>query len=410
VRVLAVGNRFFAEAHAGDKTFWLELLQRLSSQGDSVHVVSVSLTAAPTTQLQDGLTMETLAAIPVYTRGGAHRERYNPESADIRAVTNYASRSLSLTRLFRRLRRLVQEWRPDVVHFMDNMGPATRAYLRSFPVPTFVTAITYDPRSIAYDLLLRQSLAGFDGVAVSSNSFRSRLTSLGIPDGRLATVPWGVDPVPPLSPEERTERRTRLGIGPQDLLVFWAGYLQQTTQDDLLLAVDVARRARAADPRLQFLFCLKPQHFRPAYADLAAPGLRVSGDPQTFFLARETADLFLNPVTRSQSILAPPLTWVECMTRGIPILTTPCGGAEEVLDGGHAGLAVPPAALPERLRELSADPKALRRFQDGAREWATRTYSLDGAAMAYRAFWRAGIDRRAPASTGRAAIPPESAA
>ncbi|MCI4351845.1 MAG: glycosyltransferase family 4 protein [Thermoplasmata archaeon] len=410
MRVLAVGNRFFAEAHAGDKTFWLDLARRLASQGEAVHVVSVSRTAAPTTRLGEGLTMETLAAVPIYTRGGAHRDRYNPESADIRAVTNYASRSLTLPRLFRRLRQLAREWRPDVVHFMDNMGPVTGAFLRSLPVPAFVSAITYDPRSISYDLLLRQSFAGFEGVAVSSTSFRNRLGSLGVPRDRLATVPWGVDPVLPLTPQERSERRDRLGVGADDRLIFWAGFLQQTTQEDLFQALEVARQARGASPRLQFVFCLKPQHFRPSYSALESPGVRVSGDPQTFFLAREGADVFLNPVGRSRSIVAPPLTWVECMMRGIPVLTTPCGGADEVLGDGQAGEAVPPVRLPTRLRELVEDPTALDTLQRGARAWATRHYSLDGSAEAYRRLWADGIRRRAAATAAATRHPPEARA
>jgi glycosyltransferase involved in cell wall biosynthesis len=387
VRILAVGTRFFPYPHAGDKTFWFAALQTLASQGNAVRVLSIDVRGFPLQTVGPGLEWETMPAIPFFLRTGPHRDRYNPAQREIGAITNYVSKSLTMPQLFRKIGRIVAEWKPDTIHFMDNLGPATFPFLRRLGRPVFVSAVTYDPRNSVYDQALRWSLQGFERVAASSDAFGARLRAIGLPAEKVHTVHWGVAPVSALSEGERANRKRELGVDPDRPLVLWSGFLQQTTVEDFWTAFEASEQAERLGGRFDALFCFKPQHHRPEYTRRSSERLRVSLDPGTFLKARECADLFLNPVGRGGSILAPPLTWVEVLMRGIPILTTPCGGLDEALGSGAAGQVGAPKELGGMLAALVADPGKLAGYQQRAREWASAQYSLAGAVRGLFGLW-----------------------
>lgn len=387
MRVIAVGQRFFPKAHPGDKTFWLRVFQRLARRGVEVHVVSVDRRARAPESAGEGLTIETIPATPVYVRFGAQSTRYNRESEEIGAITNYGSKLLTLPRLIRTVRDRARTRGADLIHFVDNLGPAAWPYIARLETPAFASAITYDPRYALYDSFLRASLAGFSAVGATSDTFRRRLVEIGLPEERMRTVRWGADPAEHTPAPDRAAIKRRLGVPPDAPLVFWAGYIQQITEADFRVAHRAVLDARRILPDLHAVFCFKPAHFRPAFASLAGSGVQLSGDGEVYALARSAADLFLSPVTRGRSILAPPLTWVESMLQGLPILTTPCGAAEETLDHGRAGEAVETERLATRMVELLRDPQRLEHLRSGARSWAASSYSLDRSADALQAMW-----------------------
>jgi glycosyltransferase involved in cell wall biosynthesis len=387
MKIVLVGTRFLPYPHAGDKTFWFAALTAMARAGDEIRVVSVDAHGLPRSAVMPHLEWEAVGAVPFPLRTGPHRARYNPGGQEIGSITNSVSKALTMPRLDRALRKVVRSWNPDVVHFMDNLGPMTLPFVARSKVPTFVSAVTYDPRHLLYGWGLRMSLEGFRGVAVSSDAFRRQLERLGLAPSRLRTVRWGVEPGGAPSASERAAKKEELGIAPDSPLVLWSGFLQQTTVADFWVAFEAAERFARLDPASTVLFCFKPQHFRPEYARRSTPRLRVVSDPESFLRARDCADLFLNPVTRRGSILAPPLTWVEMMMKGVPILTTPCGALDETLGPGLAGRAAPVEQLPDLLAETLSVPAQREALRNRAREWAVRQFSLSGSVESLHRLW-----------------------
>ena len=388
MRIVSVGTRFFPHLHAGDKNFWLYLFREFANRGDEVHVISLDAHSAPPATVVPRFTLETLKATPVYMDSRVHRHRYNPESREIPALTNYVSRTISWPGVLRRLNQLIREWNPDVIHFMDNLGPASFGFARAVHRPSFVSAITYDPRHRYYDWLLMLSVRGFDGIAVTSDVFRNRMEAIGIPAGRVHTVRWGADPKVYHPPPDKAAAKRAIRIDPEVPVALWSGFIQQTTQPDFYTAYYALVEARKSIPNLVGVFCLKPQHFQPLYRTLEGPGIRVHGDAESFALAQEAADVFLGPISRDRSILAPPLTWVECMMKGLPILTNPCGAAEEVLGNGEAGIVAAPDKLGSALLEVLSDRNRLSELQRSTIAWGTRMFSLEGSVQGYRDLWK----------------------
>lgn len=387
MRILAVGYRFFEHAHEGDKTFWLNLLREVAARGSEVHVVSVDVNQRPTSYIGPGLSLENVKARRVTPMGPGTAGRYAEDPEEVASVINYMSKSVTLPRLARLIRRMNRDWSADVVHFMDNMGPASLVFADRLKVPTYTSAVTYDARYPLYDRFLAASFGAFQGIAASSDSFRKRLVDIGVSSRRVRTIRWGVPSENARPDTDQLAAKRTLGISPRTPVVLWSGYLQQSGPEDLALAHRAVAEAEEEVGDLVAYLCLKPVHYRDAHRDLEGPRTHVRGDAKSFLLARRAADVFLNPMTRTSSILAPPLTWVECMMKGIPILTTECGGVEEALGKGTAGDVVPPENLGHHLADLFRNPSRLQELSRGAHEWAMRQYTLDAAIDNYMTLW-----------------------
>ncbi|MCW2608127.1 MAG: glycosyltransferase [Frankiales bacterium] len=91
-----------------------------------------------------------------------------------------------------------------------------------------------------------------------------------------------------------------------------------------------------------------------------------------------------------------PLTVVEAMLSGLPVVATPVGSVAEAVQDGVTGLLVPkddPATLAAALRRLRDDP-ALRRDLGGrGREVAASTMTADRMAAQWLALWEELLSR-----------------
>jgi N-acetyl-alpha-D-glucosaminyl L-malate synthase BshA len=75
-----------------------------------------------------------------------------------------------------------------------------------------------------------------------------------------------------------------------------------------------------------------------------------------------------------------PLTLLEGMSSGLPVVATDVGGIPEIVDHNVNGYLVSlkhPEAIAERILELNADPKLRRRMGDAARKTVLERYTID---------------------------------
>jgi glycosyltransferase involved in cell wall biosynthesis len=100
----------------------------------------------------------------------------------------------------------------------------------------------------------------------------------------------------------------------------------------------------------------------------------------------EASDIFVLP-SRAEGL---PISILEAMTHGLPIVCTPVGGNVELVEDGAEGRFVPvgdPNALAAALAALALDPRERRRQGDAARRRALRDHSLDRAVTRYAAIY-----------------------
>ena len=357
-------------------------LQRL---GHDLEIVSAMVEDVP----NGGLPLHRVSPIPVYLRPDL---RFNPTHWYIAGTNNYVSKTVSLPRIVRAVRRYRKRFRPDVIHFIENYGPAMAPLRLAFPhVPLTISAPTYQPNRPLYDLFLEASFASFDTVVPFSDAYQRRLLELRFRRERVRRIRWGidVDRFAPPSDEQRAAARKEFGLGAEQIVGFWTGFIQQTTEDDLRAALQTAERTLRSDPtKYAFLFCFKPEHFKESFRAFERPGLRVFGSAEAFQAARASADVFLSPIQDARSTAAPPLAWLESLAMGIPILTTDIPGSEEAVVDGESGFRVRlPEEASDRLLEMGSDAAMRRRLREGARQIAVDRYSVDRALEEYLALW-----------------------
>lgn len=386
LRILLVGSRILPHRHAGDKNFWLDVIRELGARGHEVDVLSVTW---ETVTQPTPYRCEYLRPIPFPLGGG---ERFGEEYHALRETVNYPSKTLSFPRIVRSIRRHLRSQRTDIVHFLSNYGPAM-AFLKPFTagVRRSISAPTYNGWSTIYDRALLASFAGFDCVVPFSDAFSRRLGALGVPDSKVRTIRWAVDPgrFPPPSERERTAARDALGVGPDRKVVFWAGFLQQMTARDLEFSVRTAERVLRAEPDgWRFLFCLKPEHYDPAFLRYQRPGITLAGSAEFFERSRTAADVMLSPISNLRSTAAPPLTWIETMARGVPLVTTPIPGADEIVRDGVNGLLVrSPEEAADRLLDLFRSRDRVTASRREARRCIEERFDFTASVRQYEVLW-----------------------
>ena len=390
-----VGSRILPFRHSGDKNFWLDIIRGVQRLGHEIEVITVMLDRVES----NGWPFHRIEPIPVYLRPDL---RFNPRFRHVAGTNNYASKTLTLPRVMNEVRSRLRTFRPDVIHFAENYGPAA-ATLRAAigPTPMAISAPTYQPNRPLYDLFLRASFSSFNFVVPFSDAYGRRLLDLGLPQARIRRIRWGIDVtkfVPP-SEAEREAARRELGVPRGSIVIQWTGFLQQANEPDLDLALRTARRALESDgSKFAFFFCFKPEHFKEAYRRFEHPGLKVADSEALFHTVRKAADVLLSPIDDLRSTAAPPLAWLESLAMGIPIVSTDFPGAREAIVDGQSGfVGTNPKGMADRLQEMFADPALVPRMREGARRIAVDQYSLDRSLHEYVDLWTA-MARAAPAS------------
>ncbi len=223
-------------------------------------------------------------------------------------------------------------------------------------------------------LYLRE-LRRMDRVIALSAATRARLRGHGFGRKVLADLPVGPDPSAGDAGAGREASRAALGLDHATVAVFTAARLEPGK--NLPLLVELARRLGDDCPPLRFLVAGEGNRRGELERLIGRRGL--AGHVTLLGLRHDipallaAADLFLLP-SRSEEL---PLSVLEAMAAGLPVVAAPVGALPEVVAGEPAaGFLVPPADRDEwvaRVRTLAADP-ALRRAmgEEGRRRVAER--------------------------------------
>lgn len=369
------------------------MFEWLSAQGHKSRILSVTLDAPSRAPPE----YEFIRPIRVPVPCGD--ERYNSEFHWMNATDNYASKTLTFPRIMRAIQRVSREFRPDVVHFTENYGPAMALLpLLGDSIPLTISTPTYSHNAPFYDWFLQRSLQSFDAVAPFSDAYSEVIRKYGLPRSKIVTIRWGVDvdKTRPPTDKERSEARDRLGISQNRVLLAWTGFIQQTNWGDFWFAYHLAELVREAAPqRFAFGFCFKPVFYERAFLAWERPGVRIFGSSEEFSDVLRAADYLLSPIQSPNSTVAPPLTWLEALAMGVPLLVTPGPGVQEVVLPGENGLVV---RTPEEARDWllgpGGDPELIRRLRIEARRVAEERFTLAQSGRRFVDLWKSLVDRR----------------
>ncbi|HEX5165029.1 MAG TPA: glycosyltransferase [Thermomicrobiales bacterium] len=325
----------------------------------------LALTAAPSNHIQDAILAE-----------GAPLEQW-------------AGNGLLKMRRIRALANEIRRQQVDLVHshlLYSNVQAGIAARLTHRPlVATLHNVQQYSPylkRTIEAGVLRAtraRALAVSDGVR---RSFRGRP---GLSERQLAVVPNAIElqRFTDLTPESVALARQEALAGAPGPLIVAVGRL--TPQKGFAILAEAAAIVRTQCPDARFAIAgreadgaaeLRAAIQRHNLADV----VQLMGQRSDVAQLLAAADIYVSPSLSEGA----PVTHLEAMAAGAPVVATRVGGVPEIIRDGDNGLLVPagqPVPLADALLRLLGDPVLARRMANlgrasvqefGAEAWARR--------------------------------------
>jgi glycosyltransferase involved in cell wall biosynthesis len=400
LNVLLIGIDYFANRCSSDKNYWHAMLPMLAETMEQIVVisynyrkVSIEIQPAPNRDIQIYNVRPSHFGIDLRADPST---AYNPEKCHShfksppRSPVEYLA---SCVRILPLIRHLVAEQGITNIHCMDNFGPVMRL-IRHWvsPVPISVSAMGYYARGPFHDWYLQLCYQGVDAIVPYSQAYGQKLQSLGLPAEKLRIIPWGIDVQSVgelVTAEEQSALKRRLELEPDYQMVLWAGFLQQIKEKELQASLEIASDLVRQRDDVQFVFALKPECYDPSLQRFSMPQIRLlSTNNEIFFQLLRAADYFLSPITNTKSIVTPPLTWVEAMAAGVPIITNEIPGVEAVIVSGANGFVAESLGALSQLLEQALSSTNRQKMREKAREHVEDYYAIERSANDYRELWQ----------------------
>ena len=317
-----------------------------------------------------------------------------------------------------RLAGLIRRVRPQIVHTHTAKAGAvgrTAALLAGPPRPlvvhTFHGHVLHGYFGTLGSRVFRQietALALFTDVLVAvSPQVRDELVRLGVaPADKFAVIRLGIELEPRVRFEEdRGAVRRRVGIGDERFVVGWFGRMTAVKRTEDLLGAVAALRARGVDALLLLVGDGVDRH------RLEEEAYRLGLARHCLFLGYQenVAPWYAasDAVALTSANEGTPVTVIEALAAGRPVVATAVGGVPDVVAEGVDGFLVRPgdtAALADRLAQLAADPALRERLGERGRARALARYSVGRLVDDVDGLYRSLLDARpstTPASSDR---------
>jgi glycosyltransferase involved in cell wall biosynthesis len=283
--------------------------------------------------------------------------------------------------------------RVDLYHFFFVPTPATSFFLaglsRLHGKWTIQTVPSLYRTRVGRDEARRVFFA--DWVVAISHSTADYLRSLGLEN--VVHINAGVDVEYFANHPADTSLSRRLGLPPESVIVLFSGEYSRMGSVERLLGVMPQVLAQCPNSHFVFACRIKSRRDRLVEAEIRqivhemklSQRVHFLGEVDDFPAVLKASDIFLLPVSDMIGKFDTPLTLLEAMAAGLPIVSNDIAPLNEILTSG-AGVVVPvgdDSAMIEALVSLVSDEEWRRRVGDAARKAAQARYDIDATAQAY---------------------------
>lgn len=297
----------------------------------------------------------------------------------------------------RRLRAFARQQSVDMYH-VHQCTPMFQAMLSRFPrkrPPLLLTEhgrhhpdLPSRRRALCHRLLLCKADRL---VAVGHATREALIANEGLPADRVEVLYNGVDlaPYSEVSPAARGEVRAELQLGPSDLVITIVARLDPIK--DHSTAVQTLQIARESVPHAKLLIVGDGVEREPITAEIEQAGLRehvrmpgTRNDVPRLLAASDV--LLLSSI--GEGI---PLTVIEAMASGTPVVSTSVGGVPEMIVDGESGLLAEVGdarALAAHIVRLWTDSGLRKRLTANATKRARELFSRETMLSRYAAIYQ----------------------
>jgi glycosyltransferase involved in cell wall biosynthesis len=307
---------------------------------------------------------------------------------DLRRELSFASDALAVRRIVQLIRRL----RPAVLHTHTAKAGAVgriAALLAGSARPPVVVHTFHGhvlrgyfspARARAFQHIERMLARRSDALIAVSPEVRDDLVELGVaPAEKIVVVRLGLDLDRRLSADAsaRAAVRAELGIPDDGFLIGWLGRMTEIKRVDDLLAACSQLRAKGVDAYLALV------GDGPLRDELKGKAEALGIADRTRFVGfRESVgELYaaFDVVALTSANEGTPVTVIEALACGLPVVATDVGGVSDVVQDGRSGFLVPAhdvTAVAERLEQLAGDPKLRSVMGEAGRAFVVPRYSV----------------------------------
>jgi glycosyltransferase involved in cell wall biosynthesis len=291
-------------------------------------------------------------------------------------------------RAFRETVNLLRELQPDVVHGHVHTGKyfgRAAALIARVPHVLYTEHHPRPEHSVAQWLADEAMRDRTDAVIAFHDRQRDEIARRdAFPFERIAVVPNGIEHAAPAGEDARLRAREALGISPGTFVVLFAGRLAEQKFPEL--AIDAFAEL---PPSLQRRDLLLIAGDGPLAASLAQRCVRLGSNVRLLGYRRDMADLYAvaDAFLMTSRYEAMPLAPIEAMSQGMPVVTTPWEGAEEIVrdrQGGFVTSSFDHRELAAALTLLRDFPECSRTLSERAAERARSTYDIGRTVQGHR--------------------------
>jgi glycosyltransferase involved in cell wall biosynthesis len=291
-----------------------------------------------------------------------------------------------------RLAQLIRRLRPDILHThtakAGAVGRMAAALVGDARPPIVVHTFHghvlrgyFGPRlSYGFRLLERWLAKRTDALVAVSPEVRDELVRLGVgPAGKFHVVRVGIELGGRVAGVDgRAETRRRLGIAGESFTVGWVGRMTGVKRTSDVLLAFKRLRERGVDAFL----CMIGDGPEREQLERRAHELGIM--KRTLFLGyqEEVAPYYaaLDAMILPSGNEGTPVSAIEALAAGRPVVATRVGGLPDVVREGEDGFLVAPGdvdELAERLEQLAGDDELRRRMGEAGRERVLPRYSVE---------------------------------
>ena len=236
-------------------------------------------------------------------------------------------------------------------------------------------------RSLVFRLLERWLAAHTTALIAVSPQVRDDLVDLHVaPRERFAVIRLGIELDERVNGAQdgRLESRRYLGIPPDRFAVGWIGRMTAVKRtDDVLLAFK-----RLRDEGVDAVLCLVGDGPDRLQLERRAHELGVMRDTLFLGYQEDVAPFYaaFDALVLPSSNEGTPVSAIEALAAGRPVVATRVGGVPDVVEEGKDGFLVEPGAteeLADRLGQLARDPALREQMGRAGRERVLPRYAVD---------------------------------
>lgn len=250
-----------------------------------------------------------------------------------------------------------------------------------------------------YDSMLKISLRPFDAIATGSELLATKLRESSVDSATIRSIPWAVS-LGSLDNNDANngQIRSRLGLAPGSRVILWSGFISSVVgEDEFQYSVRTAKRILAELKDVEFVFVFKRPHFRNEYKQLESSRIKVvySRSRAEFLDLVRISTLLLSLSFNRKAIVGVPLSWLECMALGVPVVTTNIQGIDESIVDGKNGIVMSDInQASEILRQLLRDPSRIGRLSHSARKTVEEKFEIRRVAKEYLSLWSSVVQQK----------------